>query len=188
MPLHPPGLRGLRMCRCLTYRCICPNLWPMIEHATSSSDAPVPRRNDCSTTALRKASRKVSQLFDEALAPCDMKSTQYSILIEISRQGDAPTTLQALADTLVMDRSTLGHNLRPLERDGLVSIVRGEEDRRRRHILLTPAGLQRLREAYVHWQRAQEQFHQVFGEIQASELRTTLLGIAYDRRLDSLTD
>src|ERR1700754_2759041 len=103
----------------MTNMCICPkmsNSTP-IDSAMPPSSPPTPSRSDCSATALRKASRKVAQLFDEALAPCGLRSTQYSILVEISRHEGDPPTLQALADTLVMDRSTLGHNLRPLERD-----------------------------------------------------------------------
>lgn len=148
-----------------------------------ASKPSIPMRGECSATALRKASRKVAQLFDEALAPCALKSTQYSILVEIARHGDDPPALQALADALVMDRSTLGHNLRPLERDELVTIVPGVDDRRRRHIALTPAGKRRLREAHAHWLTAQSHFHSVFGEESAGVLRATLLDIAYHPHL-----
>jgi DNA-binding MarR family transcriptional regulator len=152
-----------------------------------ASPLPIPATTDCSTSTLRRASRKVAQLFDEALAPCGLRSTQYSVLIEIARHAGEPPTLQALADALVMDRSTLGHNLRPLERDELVAIVPGVADRRRRHIMLTPAGQRKLRAAYGHWQKAQARFHEVFGEAAAAKLRATLLDIAYEPRLSGLS-
>lgn len=152
----------------------------------TSISPPIPSRSDCSATALRKASRKLAQLFDEALAPCGLRSTQYSILVEIARRAGDPPTLQALAAALVMDRSTLGHNLRPLERDELVAILPGITDRRRRHIELTPAGKRKLRTAHALWLKAQTFFHSVFGEKDAARLRATLLDIAYDHRLDAL--
>ena len=153
----------------------------------SQPPPPIPSRSDCSATALRKASRKLAQLFDESLAPCGLRSTQYSILVEISRHDADPPTLQALADALVMDRSTLGHNLRPLERDDLVAIVRGVADRRRRHIELTVAGKHKLHDAHAAWQKVQTLFNEVYGEDAAAQLRATLLDIAYDDRFDSLT-
>ena len=52
-----------------------------------------------------------------------------------------------LAHAMVMDRSALGHNLRPLERDGLIALQESEEDRRRRHVVLTPMGKAKLRDA-----------------------------------------
>ena len=137
----------------------------------------------CCGTAMRKASRRIAQLYDVALAPSGLKSTQYAILSELSRRETAPPTLQDLALSMVMDRSTLGHNLRPLERDGLVALEEGVADRRTRHIVLTKRGRTRLEGARVHWQKAQDRVHEIIGRPQADRLRKTLLGIAYDDRL-----
>ena len=94
----------------------------------------------CSATAMRKATRRMTQLYDDALASAGLRSTQYAILEELHRQADAPPTMGDLAETLVLDRSALGHNLRPLERDGLVALVAGDNDRRRRRVVLTTTG------------------------------------------------
>jgi DNA-binding MarR family transcriptional regulator len=93
-----------------------------------------------------------------------------------------------LARGLVMDRSALGHNLRPLERDGLVTWSEDESDRRRRHVSLTAAGKARFREAARAWRRAQARFDEVFGRRESEALRKTLLGIANDPRLSRLED
>src|ERR1700682_6370388 len=85
----------------------------------------------CSATAMRKATRRMTQLYDDALASAGLRSTQYAILEELHRQADAPPTMGELAETLVLDRSALGHNLRPLERDGLIALVAGDDTRRR---------------------------------------------------------
>jgi DNA-binding MarR family transcriptional regulator len=140
----------------------------------------------CCVTALRKASRRVTQLYDEALAPIGLRSTQYSILVELGRRSREAPSLQTLADALVMDRSALGHTLRPLERDGLLEIQRGEKDGRQRHVVLTAQGKAVLGRARPLWLKAQERFCEVLGEPEAALLRGTLLGIAADERLGSL--
>jgi DNA-binding MarR family transcriptional regulator len=143
-------------------------------------------QSPCSATAMRKASRRLTQLYDTALLPSGLRSTQYSILSELQRRGTAPPTLQELADALVMDRSALGHTLRPLERDGYVELRASEADRRRRLIVTTESGELKYREARRLWNVAQRHFHKVFGEAQAQALRATLLSIAEDERLAAL--
>ncbi|HEY4080539.1 MAG TPA: MarR family transcriptional regulator [Burkholderiaceae bacterium] len=140
----------------------------------------------CCGTALRKASRRVTQLYDEALAPIGLRSTQYSILVELGRRSREAPSLQTLADALVMDRSALGHTLRPLERDGLLEMQQGEDDRRQRRVVLTAQGQAVLASARPLWLKAQDRFCKVLGEQDAALLRATLLGIAADERLGSL--
>src|SRR5215218_1111495 len=91
----------------------------------------------CNCLALRQATRRVTQLYDQALAPVGLRITQYPILAWIA--ADGPMTMKALAERLVMDRATLGHNLRPLQGAGLLELVPGT-DRRSRIVALTEAG------------------------------------------------
>jgi DNA-binding MarR family transcriptional regulator len=142
----------------------------------------------CSATAMRKATRRMTQLYDDALAPTGLRSTQYAILEELHRQADAPPTMGELAETLVLDRSALGHNLRPLERDGLIALVAGDNDRRRRRVVLTTSGRAKFAQGRRAWKFAQDRFNDVFGESAAAKLRATLLGIARDERLATLAD
>ena len=72
--------------------------------------------SQCNCTALRKASRRISQLYDTALAPSGVKTTQRAILAQIGRSE--PVTVGALAEALVMDSGALAHTLKPLERGG----------------------------------------------------------------------
>src|ERR1700744_4012124 len=92
----------------------------------------------CNCTTLRKAPRRVSQLYDTALAPSGLKTTQRSILAQIGRSE--PTTVGALAEALVMDSGGLAHTLKPLMRDKLVGTDIDPQDRRNRLIRLTSAG------------------------------------------------
>jgi len=138
-----------------------------------------PPRGACNCGTLRKASRRMSHLYDLALAPSGLKCTQFGILAEIARAGSArPLTLSELAAAMVMDRSTLGHNLRPLQRDRLVVMRPDHDDRRKRHLVLTPRGKAACREARALWRDAERNFERVFGRRPAARLRAVLHGIA----------
>ncbi len=141
------------------------------------------RLRECFVGAARKASRRLTQFYDDALAPCGLKSTQYSIFSELTRFA-SPPTLTELARALVSDRSAVGHNLRPLIRDGYLALEPGAEDRRERRIGLTPEGELKYREARALWQAAQDEFLAVYGKEHSESLRAALLDIAYDPRLD----
>ena len=143
-----------------------------------------PPRGACNCGTLRKASRRMSQLYDLALAPSGLKCTQFGILAEIERAGRAsPLTLCELAAAMVMDRSTLGHNLRPLQRDRLVAMRPDSADRRRRLLVLTPKGQAACREARALWRDAERRFERAFGKRPAARLRAVLHTIATDPAL-----
>jgi DNA-binding MarR family transcriptional regulator len=149
--------------------------------ATSSSSGAEPNRCNCG--ALRKASRRMSQFYDSVLAPCGLKSTQFAMLSEIDRCAEALPTIRGLAEALVMDQSTIGQNLRPLERDGLIALVQDEADRRSRRVKLTKAGRSRFTAALPLWSAAQARFESGFGQGAAAELRAVLTTIARDQSL-----
>src|SRR3982074_3942928 len=109
--------------------------------------------NGCNCTALRKASRRISQLYDTALAPSGLKTTQRAILAEIGRSE--PTTVGALADALVMEAGGLAHTLKPLTREKLVTIAVDPQDRRNRLISLTRLGRSKLPQSDALWEAAQ---------------------------------
>ncbi|MFP2961127.1 MarR family winged helix-turn-helix transcriptional regulator [Myxococcus sp. 1LA] len=132
-------------------------------------------RTECNCLAVRQAARQVTQLYDEELSGTGLRVTQYSVLSRLSRI--APATMQELADALVIDRTTLAHNLRPLERDGLVSVGVDKSDGRVRRLRLTASGEATLKVARVSWQRAQERFERAFGATTADELRKMLSNV-----------
>lgn len=142
----------------------------------ATDDTSVPEAGICNGTALRKATRRVSQLYDAVLAPSGLRGTQRSILVHIAR-GDTPT-MGTLAAALVLDRSALAHNLKPLERDGLVEILVDPADKRGRRVALTAQGTAKLRESMDLWREAQHRFEAAFGPDQAKALRAALATIA----------
>ncbi|RKH70439.1 MarR family winged helix-turn-helix transcriptional regulator [Corallococcus aberystwythensis] len=134
------------------------------------------QRTPCNCLALRQASRHVTQFYDQVLAPSGIRTTQYSILQRVQAQG--PLTVNALAEQLVMDPSTLTHNLRPLLKDGFVVLEVGRTDRRQRAVAITPEGQGVYRKARPLWLRAQADFERAVGDTQASALRDLLAAVA----------
>jgi DNA-binding MarR family transcriptional regulator len=141
--------------------------------------APSEVANRCHCTTLRKASRRISQLYDTALAPSGLKTTQRALLAEISRSE--PSTVGALADALVMDAGGLAHTLKPLVRDGLVAIGVDPQDRRNRLIRLTPRGRTRLKQSDELWETAQKSFEKGFGGTKSQALRKAIELLLSDR-------
>jgi DNA-binding MarR family transcriptional regulator len=132
----------------------------------------MPGLNECTCLAVRQAARHVSQFYDQHLASVGLRTTQFSILNKVKRVG--PVTINALAAELVMDRTTLGRNILPLEREGLIRIAPSESDRRSKEITLTEAGRARLGAAYQGWRAAQAQFAEAFGPDRTVGLRGLL--------------
>ena len=127
---------------------------------------------ECNCLAIRQAARHVTQLYDQLFAPVGLRATQFAILSRLRRQG--PMTINALAGLLVMDRTTLGRNILPLQRDGLIEVVASPADRRRRELRLTDAGLAKHEAALECWSVAQQRFEVVFGGERAAALRALL--------------
>jgi DNA-binding MarR family transcriptional regulator len=117
-------------------------------------------------------------MYDAALAPAGLKATQLAILSEIALRAHDPPTMRELADAMVMDRSTLGQNLRPLERDQLVAWEPSDVDRRRKLVVLTEKGRAKQMQASSLWRAVQERFERTLGPAEAARLRGILLGIA----------
>lgn len=111
----------------------------------------------------------ITQFYDRSLAPSGLRTTQFSILAKLRRLG--PMTINALADELVMDRTTLGRNVLPLEREGLIAIAPGQRDRRSKELRLAAEGAQRLRSAFKGWTKAHARFKAIFGRTRTEDLR-----------------
>jgi DNA-binding MarR family transcriptional regulator len=137
----------------------------------------------CNAGAVRRAGRRLLHLYDTILAPSGLKQCQYGILSALNSRGAALPSVQELAEELVLDRSTLGQNLRPLERDNFVTLLTDPRDRRVRLIALTKLGIAKFNEAKPYWEKAQERFETFFGKEEAAKLRSVLLGIAYNPEL-----
>ena len=137
----------------------------------------------CHCTLLRKATRRLSWLYDAAVAPSGLKTTQAAILAEIGRSQPCP--VGELAEKMVMDAGALAHTLKPLERDGFISVAVDERDRRNRLISLTPLGERKRDETQILLAEAQRGFEAAVGPGGWEALNSSLHLLISDTFLDS---
>ena len=160
-----------------------------IVDAGNSPDKPAADEQDilggraCTVTPLRLAARRLEQLYDEALAPLDLKATQLALIAGIhvltgaDQQGP---TLQDLAARLAIQLSALTHALRPLVRDGIVELRQDAQDRRTKHSVLTSLGKTRLSEGMMRWAATNDRVELVLGSASAASLRALADQVASD--------
>ena len=115
----------------------------------------------CTCFNLRKAARAVTQVYDEALQPSGLRTTQFSLLAALNHMQLA--TVSELARGMVMDRTTLTRNLKPLEQKGWIKSVAGA-DRRMRELTLTVKGSKALSNAMPMWKKAQKEMVGLLGK------------------------
>src|SRR6516225_5371949 len=119
-----------------------------------SASTSTPMSPACACGRLRRATRALTQLYDDAMAPADLRIGQFSLLRTLAAEG--PRRISELAERQLLDRTALSRNLDPLVERGLVEIAAGR-DARTREIELTRAGRAALRGAMPCWERAQKQ-------------------------------
>lgn len=127
---------------------------------------------ECPGVRVRQASRALTRVYDDALRPVGLQMSQFSVLIAIASfasTAGAGATISAVATSLVMDRTTLTRNLRPLERSGWVRITRAHGDARARLVVLTHRGEKLIEQAYPLWEAALGRVRRTLG---AAKLRT----------------
>jgi DNA-binding MarR family transcriptional regulator len=115
----------------------------------------------CACSRLRRASRSITGAYDQALAPAGIRVTQFSVLRTIARIGTV--SISVLADEMALDRSTLGRNLGPLQREGLVTLSEGD-DLRERSVALTAKARRLLDKALPRWEQAQRRIEALLGK------------------------
>jgi DNA-binding MarR family transcriptional regulator len=128
----------------------------------------------CLCTKIRKAARAITSHYDDALKPCGLRSTQFTLLIAASLSSES--SISELAEHLGMDRTTLSRNIKPLERDGFV-LLRNDHPGRTVVVTLTPKGRRVMERALPMWQEAQRRLTRRFGAADTQDL---------DARLDRL--
>ena len=142
----------------------------------ASFDTTVHVYDHCLCFAAQRAARALARRFDEALAPLGLTSGQFSLLTSLNQR--TPPSIGSIAALLVMDRTTLTANLKPLERRGLVRINVDAADRRGRRLTLTAAGRRVLRSAMPTWERTHGEIDGRLAQTDAKALRSGLRALA----------
>lgn len=115
----------------------------------------------CLCASLRRASRALTQLYEEALRPLGLRGSQFTILQVLSQAGEIPQN--RLGQMLAMDSTTLTRTLAIMRRQGWIGERRGQ-DRRERWLQLAPAGAAVLRRALPRWKRVQDRVRERVGD------------------------
>ncbi|MFB3921346.1 MAG: MarR family winged helix-turn-helix transcriptional regulator [Terriglobia bacterium] len=129
----------------------------------------------CACASLRRATRVVTQLYDEELRGAGLRATQFTLLQALERAGRI--TQGRLGELLAIDSTTLTRTLRLLIGKGWVRSVPGQ-DRRERHLQLTPAGRREFDQARPHWERAQHRLRLALGDSLWKLMQTALVRMA----------
>lgn len=125
----------------------------------------------CHCTRMRRAAQAVTRLYDEALKDTGITTTQFSLLRTVSRLEEP--YISTLAEATGLERSTLGRNLRPLEKAGLIEFGQGK-DARTRLVHLTPKGKRTLNDSIANWKEAQDKLGETLGEKKLLQLEALL--------------
>jgi DNA-binding MarR family transcriptional regulator len=126
----------------------------------------------CACFALRRAARGLTRFYDRQLRPGGLRATQFTLLAVLNNVGPQP--LQALAQLLGLERTTLTRNLEPLLARQLVTAQAGD-DRRVRRLSVTPAGVQAAVAALPLWRKAQRQVEKQIAPATLKSLRALSL-------------
>ena len=119
-------------------------------------------QHDCLFTTGRRLSRLLTQAYERQLVPSQLKATQFSLLAALAPLDPRGASIAVLARGLDLEASTFSRNLKPLLRDGLVTLARGTDGRQRR-VTLTPAGRTRYEAAVPLWRKAQARVREALG-------------------------
>jgi len=126
------------------------------------------RQTQCVCVNLRRATRALTQAYDSALAAAGIKVTQFSLLRAIER--NEPAAITTLAEDLDLDRTTLARNVLPLQRDRLLTLAAGA-DQRVTEVRLTAKGRKAIAAALPLWQQIQDDVAQKLGRDRVGQLR-----------------
>lgn len=115
----------------------------------------------CLCGSFRRASRALTQHYDEALRPTGLRATQFTILQALSLAGEV--SQGELGDMLAMDSTTLTRTLEIMGRHGWI-VKRPGKDRRERRLRLARAGEAQLKRALPRWEELQGRLRRQFGD------------------------
>lgn len=125
------------------------------------------RPSPCNCMNMRRASRAVTQFYDDTLKPSGLTIAQLALLrhLEILEQ----TTISELAKKMRIDRTTLNRNMKPLADSGLIAINQGK-DSRTREVMLTKKGKDAVALGWSLWGEAQRSIKEYMGEEDLTKL------------------
>lgn len=133
-------------------------------------------RDCCLCLHVQRAARALARRFDEVLRPFGLTNGQFSLLMSLNRPE--PPSMGPVASLLAMDRTTLTAALKPLERRGLVKVLKDPSDRRSRILKLTTDGQDLLASAVPAWERTHHEIEQQIPGKDPDDFRKSLRALS----------
>lgn len=133
-------------------------------------------RDCCLCLHMQRAARALARRFDEVLRPFELTNGQFSLLMSLNRPEPPP--MGPVASLLAMDRTTLTAALKPLERRGLIKVLKDQSDRRTRLLKLTGNGRNLLARALPAWKRTHDEVEQLIPDQSPDTLRRSLQALS----------
>lgn len=118
------------------------------------------KSSTCNCLNIRRSSQAITEVYDEFLAPSNLKIGQFSLLKHIDKLG--PVSVSDLALSIRLDRTTLVRNIKPLEERGFIKDI-AIEGTRNRQLKLTDKGIQAYKSAEELWVKAQSFLEEYLG-------------------------
>jgi len=129
------------------------------------------KSSPCNCLNIRRASQALTEVYDEFLAPSNIKIGQFSLLKHINQLE--PVSVSDLALIIRLDRTTLVRNLKPLEQSGFVEDI-AAQGTRNRQLKLTAKGVETYKHAEELWEKAQNSLEEYLGSGNIDVFRTML--------------
>src|ERR1700722_15505338 len=128
----------------------------------------------CMCATFRRASRALTQMYDQELRPEGLRGTQFTILQALTLAGEV--TQGRLGGILAIDSTTLTRTLRIMRRDGWVRMQQGE-DRREGRLGLTKEGEALYKRELPAWERVQKRVRKRIGDVEWEQLMRLTNGL-----------
>ena len=116
---------------------------------------------ECIAVRLRMLNRVITNIYDNALRPLNLKVSQMNILVAAAKM--ATVRPLEICEYLRLDVSTLSRNVERMKVRGWLEVV-PDEDGRSQPFRLTPQGRKLLEKAVPAWSEAQQQVKKVLGD------------------------
>src|ERR1041384_1135882 len=126
---------------------------------------------ECVAVRLRMLNRIITNIYDNALRPLDLKVSQMNILVAAAKMGTA-RPLQ-VCEYLHLDVSTLSRNVDRMKARGWLGVA-PDEDGRSQPFRLTPQGRKLLEKAVPAWNEAQQEVTRALGDGFAEQLNQAM--------------
>lgn len=123
--------------------------------------------SECIGVRVRVLNRVITNIFDRALQPLDLKLTQGNILVMLSLYGQASPG--DIGKVLLMEKSTVSRNLERMRKKGWIDVA-GKDDGQAQVVSVTAKGRKLLEAAHTAWKKAQKEATQLLGEEGVSAL------------------